>query len=223
MPIIYGLVSRGAIILAEHATTTGNFTTVTQHILEKIPEGDSKMTYVYDRYLFHYVQRDGIIYLCLADDTFGRRVPFAFLEDIARRFENHYGERAHSAIAYGLNEFSKTIAQLMEFYSSNPGSDKLRQVQGEIDQVKDVMVHNIEKVLERGERIDILVDKTDNLNQASFAFKKRSTALRRAMWWKNTKLMVILVAVIIFLIYFLISTHCGFPSWSYCRVRAEVD
>ena len=43
----------------------------------------------------------------------GRRVPFAFLEDIARRFENHYGERAHTAIAYGLNEFSKTIAQLM--------------------------------------------------------------------------------------------------------------
>ncbi|KAJ3297996.1 hypothetical protein HK104_011291 [Borealophlyctis nickersoniae] len=100
----------------------------------------------------------------------------------------------------------------MEFYSSNPGADKLRQVQGEIEQVKDVMVHNIEKVLERGERIEILVDKTDNLNQASFAFKKRSTALRRQMWWKNTKLMVILGAVIFFLIYFLISASCGFPG-----------
>jgi hypothetical protein len=46
------------------------------------------------------------------------------------------------------------------------------------DSVKNVMVQNIEKVLERGERIDILVDKTDTLNQASFAFKKRSTELR---------------------------------------------
>jgi len=216
MPIIYSLVSRGAIVLAEHATTTGNFTTVTQHILEKIPGGDSRMTLVYDRYLFHYIQRNNIIYLCLADDTFGRRIPFAFLEDIARRFENLYGERAQTAIAYGLNEFSKTIAQLMEFYSSNPSADRLRQVQGEIESVKDVMVHNIEKVLERGERIEILVDKTDNLNQASFQFKKRSTALRRQMWWKNTKLMVILGAVIFFLIYFLISANCGFPAWHSC-------
>ena len=44
-----------------------------------------------------------------------------------------------------------------------------------------------EKVLERGERIEILVDKTDNLNQASVAFKRRSVALRRQMWWKNTR------------------------------------
>ncbi|KAJ3089311.1 Vesicle-associated membrane protein [Quaeritorhiza haematococci] len=177
MPIIYGLVARGPVILAEHATKTGNFTTITQHILEKIPEGDSKMSYVYDRFLFHYIQRGGIIYMCLADDTFGRRIPFAFLEDMSKRFESAYGaERAASAIAYGLQEFSKTIASQMEFYSSNVNADRIRQVQGEIEQVKDVMVHNIERVLERGERIEILVDKTDNLNQASFAFKKRSTA-----------------------------------------------
>lgn len=40
------------------------------------------------------------------------------------------------------------------------------------------MVHNIERVLERGERIELLVDKTDNLNQQAFAFKKRSTQLK---------------------------------------------
>ncbi|TPX60628.1 hypothetical protein SpCBS45565_g07465 [Spizellomyces sp. 'palustris'] len=216
MPIIYGLVARGAIILAEHATTTGNFTTVTQHILERLPEGDSKMTFVYDRYLFHYISRNNITYLCLADDSFGRRLPFAFLEDISRRFENVYGDRAQTAIAYGLNEFSKVIATQMEYYSNNQGADRLRQVQGEIDQVRDVMVHNIEKVLERGERIEILVDKTDNLNQTSFAFKKRSTALRRQEWWKNTRLMILLVAVIFLVIYFTVGASCGFPGFHKC-------
>ncbi len=29
--------------------------------------------------------------------------------------------------------------------------------------MKQIMVENIEKVLERGERLDLLVDKTDNL------------------------------------------------------------
>ncbi|KAG0288596.1 hypothetical protein BGZ98_004205, partial [Dissophora globulifera] len=92
----------------------------------------------------------------------------------------------------------------------------IKQVQGEIEQVKDVMVQNIERVLERGERIELLVDKTDNLNQRSFDFKRRSTALKRTMWWKNTKLMVILMLVVVLLIYVAISAACGFPFWSLC-------
>ncbi|KAI9314020.1 vesicle-associated membrane protein [Zopfochytrium polystomum] len=219
MPIIYGLVARGAVVLSEHATTTGNFTTVTQHILEKIPTGDSRMTYVYDRYLFHYVQKNGITYLCLAEETFGRRIPFAFLEDISVKFESVYGSRGHTAIAYGLQEFSKYLAAQMAYYSSNPNSDRFRQVQGEIDQVKDVMVANIEKVLERGERIDILVDKTDTLNQASFAFKKRSTALRRAMWWKNQKLVYTMGGVGLLVLYFVLVVACGFPAFQQCSSK----
>jgi len=35
--------------------------------------------------------------------------------------------------------------------------------QGDLNDVKQIMVENIEKVLERGERLDLLVDKTDNL------------------------------------------------------------
>lgn len=33
----------------------------------------------------------------------------------------------------------------------------------QVDEVKNIMVNNIEKVLERGEKIELLVDKTDNL------------------------------------------------------------
>ncbi|KAF9905052.1 hypothetical protein EC991_002061 [Linnemannia zychae] len=219
MSIIYALVARGTIILAEYTNSSGNFTTVTEAILEKIPPNNSKLTYVYDRYLFHYICHDGLTYMCMADDTFGRRIPFAFLQDIKTRFLTQYSrERAMSAmVPYGMNEFSKTIAKQMEYFSTNPEADRIKQVQGEIEQVKDVMVHNIERVLERGERIELLVDKTDNLNQQAFAFKKRSTALKRTMWWKNTKLTIILTSVIIFLIYLIICSACGFPFWSSCR------
>ncbi|RIB09525.1 vesicle-associated membrane protein [Gigaspora rosea] len=203
MSLIYGLVARGSVILAEHTNSSGNFTQVTQAILEKIPPNNSKLTYVYDRYLFHYICEDGLTYMCMADDSFGRRVPFAFLQDIKERFLANYSrERINEAPTYGLNEFSKVISKQMEYFSSNPEADKLKKVHGEIEQVKDVMVHNIERVLERGERIELLVDKTDNLNQQAFAFKKRSTALRRSMWWKNTKLLFLIgfVTLVSFLI-----------------------
>jgi hypothetical protein len=44
--IIYALVARGTCVLAEFTTTSGNFTTVTRRILEKLPSEDSKMSYV---------------------------------------------------------------------------------------------------------------------------------------------------------------------------------
>ncbi|KAI9264388.1 synaptobrevin-domain-containing protein [Phascolomyces articulosus] len=132
--------------------------------------------------------------MCMADDSFGRRIPFAFLQDLKEKFLSTYGkERALQSPAYGLQEFSRVMGKQMDYFSTNPSSDRLKQVHGEIEQVKDVMVHNIERVLERGERIELLVDKTDNLNQQAFAFKKRSTQLKRAMWWKNTKLMIMIV------------------------------
>lgn len=102
--------------------------------------------------------------MCMADDSFGRRIPFAFLQDMKDKFLSSYGrERAIQAPPYGLNEFSRVMAKQMvkfcccvilflmtydptfsqEYFSSNPNSDRLKQVHGEIEQVKDVMVHNI--------------------------------------------------------------------------------
>ena len=37
---------------------------------------------VLHRHVFHYVVEDSITYLCMADEDFKRRIPFAFLEDI---------------------------------------------------------------------------------------------------------------------------------------------
>lgn len=131
------------------------------------------------RYLFHYISEGGITYMCMANESFGRRIPFVFLQDIQSKIlANYTTAQILDASAYGMSAFNKVIERQMDFYSNDKNADKLKQVQGEIDQVKDVMTHNIERVLERGERIDILVDRTDGLSQQAFAFKKRSTLLK---------------------------------------------
>ncbi|KAF0042353.1 hypothetical protein F2P81_005885 [Scophthalmus maximus] len=42
-----------------------------------------------------------------------------------------------------------------------PQNDKIKQVQSQVDEVIDVMQENISKVIERGERLDDLQDKSD--------------------------------------------------------------
>jgi len=209
--IIYSVVARGTCVLAEFTTISGNFMTVTRRILEKIPVSDSKMSYVYDRHIFHYVVTEGLVFLCMADEDFGRRLPFTFLDDVIKRWMNAYGNRGLTALAYGMNEdFSRTLQKQMEYFSSNPDADRINEVRGEIDEVKQVMVTNIEKVLERGEKIELLVDKTENLNQQAFKFKTQSTSLKRSMWWKNVKFGLVIFAFVALVILFIVMGICGF-------------
>lgn len=69
-------------------------------------------------------------------------------------------------------------------------NDPIKVAQAELANVKDIMVQNIESVLERGERIDLLVNKTNDMSTSARAFRKRSTALRREMWWRDKKVML---------------------------------
>ena len=67
---------------------------------------------------------------------------------------------------------------IKDFYSSSPSADNIAVVQAKIDTVKDIMVENIDRVLERGEKIELLVDKTDKLNQQAFKFERTVSAKR---------------------------------------------
>lgn len=50
------------------------------------------------------------------------------------------------------------------------------------------MVENIDKVLERGDRLELLVDKTANMQENTFRFRKQARRFRSTVWWRNVKL-----------------------------------
>ncbi|XP_029790894.1 vesicle-associated membrane protein 4 isoform X1 [Suricata suricatta] len=68
-----------------------------------------------------------------------------------------------------------------------PRNDKIKHVQNQVDEVIDVMQENITKVIERGERLDELQDKSESLSDNATAFSNRSKQLRRQMWWRGCK------------------------------------
>ncbi|KAL8616812.1 Vesicle-associated membrane protein [Nucella lapillus] len=218
MPILFSLISRGTAILAKYASCAGNFTEVAEQIIAKIPhEEDSKLTYSHNSYLFHYVTEAGFIYLGITDDDFERSKAFMFLNEIKRRFQMQYGARAKSALPYAMNsEFSRVLATQMRIASDMKG-DQLTKVQDEVDELKGIMVRNIDQIADRGERLELLVDKTEDLNAHAVSFKKTSRGLARSMWWKNIKLLVIIAIVVIVLLYFIISAACGGLDWPCTR------
>jgi len=216
MSIIYTIVARGSVVLAEYSSSTGNFTQITRRILDKIPQQDGKMSYVYDKHVFHYVCSDAITYMCMTEQSFSRTLAFAFLEDIRKRFVSAYSSRGKTALAMAMNaEFSHVLQRQMEFFSNNPNADKLTQANKQVDEVKELMQNNIEEVIQRGEKIDLLVDKTEGLQENSHAFRHQATSLKRALWWKDFKLSLIIAACVIAAVLLIVTFACGI-GWRRC-------
>ncbi|XP_014508147.1 vesicle-associated membrane protein 711 [Vigna radiata var. radiata] len=222
MGILYGMVARGEVVLAEFSATQSNASVVAKQILSKINVGDdnnkdSNVSFSHDRYVFHVKRTDGLTVLCMADDAFGRMIPFAFLEDIHKKFVKTYGRAILSSPAYAMNdEFSRILSQQMDYYSNDPNADRLNRLKGEMTQVRTVMVDNIEKVLERGGRLELLVEKTSAMNNNSIRFRKHSRRYKNNLWWSNVRLTLALIIVFIVVSYVILAFLCRGPLLTNC-------
>ncbi|XP_077998958.1 vesicle-associated membrane protein 7-like [Glandiceps talaboti] len=202
MTILYSCVARGptVCILAEHSMTSGNFKEIANSMLKNIPSrGNQKTTYTAENHLFHVIVDNGIIYMCATSDKFPRAQAFAYLQEIKRHvsLDTELGPQVQFAGPYELNSsLSHVMAREMERYS-DVKQDTLTTLQNQVDDVKDVMTQNIEKVLERGDKIDTLLSKTDDLEANAQSFQKSAKKVSSKMWWKNTRNTIILVVVVL--------------------------
>ena len=115
-----------------------------------------------------------------------------------------------------LEAFGIHYALLANRYRDDQCADCRLQ---EIDSTVGIMRDNINKVSERGERLDSLQDKTDNLATSAQGFRRGANRVRKQMWWKDMKMRMCIIAGVIILIIIVIvvpsmSSHptCLFSS-----------
>ncbi len=128
---------------------------------------------------------------------------------VARKSAFEYLQQVYD---YYQQQQSKPIVekQLQEWMSASGKLDKIQSLNQDLDHIRNIMVENIDKVLERGDRIDNLVDRTNDLFMASNEFRRTSTSVRRNMYWKNIKSNVILVVFLLMIMYLFVGIGCGF-------------
>lgn len=212
-------VAHNSTILSECTTSASSQTSsLASLILPKIThDTPQKLTYTHGNHHIHYISEapsehadnapsaGGLTFLVIADASLGRRVPFGYLFEIRKRFlaqfppeSTDFADLPH----YGAGAFNGDLKTLMVDYGTTSGGrdDAISTAQREIDDVRGIMTRNIEGLLERGERIDLLVDKTDRLGGSAREFRVRSRGLKRKMWWKNVKLMGLLLLVVVLIV-----------------------
>ncbi|XP_074525413.1 vesicle-associated membrane protein 8 [Halichoeres trimaculatus] len=87
--------------------------------------------------------------------------------------------------------------------------DKVQTLRDQVDGVKSIMTQNVDRILARGERLDDLMDKSEDLQAGAQHFKQTSQKVARTYWWKNVKLIVVIVVVVLIIVLIIILLATG--------------
>ncbi|KAG8009971.1 Synaptobrevin [Nibea albiflora] len=69
---------------------------------------------------------------------------------------------------------------------------RLQQTQAQVEEVVDIMRVNVDKVLERDQKLSELDDRADALQAGASQFESCAAKLKNKYWWKNCKMMIMM-------------------------------
>lgn len=219
MSIIYALISREDtqsdygdnihVLVEASNNSNGNFPQVTREtILKQVPR-NQKSIYTYkDKYVYHTLNEDSFTYLCLTDVEYPKRTAQVFLEDIKSSFCQRFPfEQRIQAITYAMNDsFGDVLTKKMAYFNENSLDPKMARIKNEAQSTLNIMESNLDTINERGDKIELLVKKTNTLNVESSGLKQRSAALKdkeRRNALKRTLIIGCGAAIIVYLVFFL--------------------
>ncbi|XP_026716901.1 vesicle-associated membrane protein 1 isoform X1 [Athene cunicularia] len=101
--------------------------------------------------------------------------------------------------------------------SNQSSNRRLQQTQAQVKEVVDIMCVNVDKVLERDQKLSELDDRADALQAGASQFESSAAKLKRKYWWKNCKMMimmgVICAIVVVVIASGLLSEHGRFGGY----------
>ena len=127
------------------------------------------------RYYFHYLNDEGISYMCLCESEYPKETAFVFLEDLKEKFFNKFTpsdvEREKAYSKFFSETFNPILKERMIYFNRNPEAhDSLRDLKKGVIMYRDNVVKANDILIERGEKINLVVKKADSLRQESGSY-----------------------------------------------------
>uniref|UniRef100_A0A7S4R6S7 V-SNARE coiled-coil homology domain-containing protein n=1 Tax=Alexandrium monilatum TaxID=311494 RepID=A0A7S4R6S7_9DINO len=195
MLIKSALVARGTFVVCEYDASKGNddLNEISRKVLGKIPRTGAIRSYIYAGYTFNYLLEKDFIFLCIAAVAAGSELVFQFLGEFREGFEK-LSRRVAGADRNA--EMTRMLRDLIARYNSENGTTKVQRMEMELEEVTDMMRDNISRVMERGERIESLIDKTAALKSESVSFRANAKRYNDDLWWRDQRGRMVLGLII---------------------------
>jgi len=229
MPVLLGLVAVGNRVLVEHFDGTyancapAQLDVVAKKVLTKASaSNESKLSFTVESHTVHTLLGNGpgLIFLAVASHDMSRGVAFTFLENLRRRFEAMFGPADQLPEPWKVAiEMKPVLEALVAGLNRVPGEPvdlKTQQCKAVVAEAKDVMMHNIDKVIDRGEKMDSLLNKSEDLALCSSSFKSSAKNAARQLWWESVKQKMMFAGFGLLAVVVLVILVCG-PTLASCK------
>jgi vesicle-associated membrane protein 72 len=185
--------------------------TASQMLAKLSQEGKYTFQLNESRTAYCLVDHLGVVFGCVANKTqMSQTAAMVFLGDLQEQFYCQFSTQEVQSCTENTTQFrrfSVTMKKATEIAYAG-GQEKINAVKKQIEDTRLVMADNIDKVLERGERLDDVMDKSEAMKDTANTFRQKGKGLRRKMWWQNMKMKLIIAAVVIVLILLLFFGIC---------------
>ena len=120
-----------------------------------------------------YVSPFGVTAVCFADQEYPARVAFGYLSKLCDDFTAATGGQAIASNEdNSVPSFQPQHTKLLVQFQDPSQADQLTKIMHELEQTKLVLHETIEAALERGQKIDDLIVKSNDLSGSSKMFYK---------------------------------------------------
>ncbi|ETS77154.1 Protein transport protein sec22 [Pestalotiopsis fici W106-1] len=131
-------------------------------------------------FTLHYLLSNDIVFLCICERSYPRKLAFTYLSDISAEFQNSYGAaQLHSPTLrpYAFMEFDTFIGRTKATYADSRASQNLGKLNDELRDVTKVMTKNIEDLLYRGDSLDKMGEISSRLRDDSRKYRKAAVKI----------------------------------------------
>lgn len=202
MSIIYALVAKNDDqVLCEYTEYKGNFEQISRTILRKIQK-NSRGGLTYDEsYNFSYINENNLTYLSMSDAKYPNEFIFSYLEDIQSKFKEKYTQtQIDEALSYSLNtEFKDVLKGKLEYYNNKAekSKDSINKLKESIVETKGVLLNSQDILGQRGDKVNLIVQKADLLRMDSNSYLENAQKLKKYSMWRRIKQLCILIVIVI--------------------------
>ena len=160
--------------------------------------------YYNNRYKIHYLYENSIIIICLSEQVNDKEA-FAFLYEVKETILKEYSvEELTNTMNSQLNKAKEILKTKMKYYNSNPISTTQGELIDNLELTKDAIFENIESLVNRNDKIGIIIDKSYNLKDSSYMISNLAQKLENKESERKNKYVVLVISlffIVLILIY----------------------
>eukprot|EP01135_Chromosphaera_perkinsii_P010650 Nk52_evm50s2192 gene=Nk52_evmTU50s2192 len=144
-------------------------------LAERTQPGQRQTVVENEHHCHAFVSNDNLAGVIIADKEYPVRVAFSFLNKAIDDFQTKYPRNIFTNPSVKPKDVPfPELKTMFQTYQDPAKADGLCRVQNELDETKIVLHKTIEGVLDRGEKIENLVDKSEDLSRQSKMFYKQA-------------------------------------------------